>query len=201
MNFVSDEQLKQAVKELAGAKPSYHDKLAQKRGFVDYAEYMQYLRFKKGIGTGLSISESKNSPQYLGIYIAERLLPDIFQDPIIMTYGNRGYDAICKNNYKVDVKCSIYLFSNNRWIFTINYNKIADVFLCIAFDNRIDLNVQHIWLIPGDAIIRNRRLSGFKVLTISNSSYSLSQFLKYELVDKKDKANLVCVMFKNGVLK
>ena len=38
------------------------------------------------------------------------------------------------------------------WAFNIGRNTTADYFLCLAFDNREDLNPLHAWLIPGSKI-------------------------------------------------
>ena len=181
-------------------KLSYLEKLAQQKGFANNAEYRQNLRFKKGIGTGLSMSESRNSASYLGIYVAERLLPKIFQEPRMMSHGNRGYDVICKNNYKIDVKSSV-LRKANVWLFNINYNKIADAFICIAFDNRDDLNIQYIWLIPGNDVVRYKKLNEMKGLSIYDTEYGRASVTKYELVDKLDDANDICILYKTGFLR
>ena len=181
-------------------RAEYENWRVQQRGFTNNTEYLQNLRFKKGVGTGLSMDKSINSASYLGIYIAERLLPNLFQDPVMMPHGTCGYDAICKNNYKIDVKSSV-LSKANIWLFNINRNKIADAFLCIAFDNRTNLEVQHIWLISGNSIVRNRVFNELKVLGIYNTEGSRASVAKYELSDKLEHANNVCVLFKNGVLK
>ena len=178
----------------------YRNWHAQQKGFINSAKYNQVLRFKRGIGTGLSIAENKNSTQYLGIYIAERLLFNIFQDPIMMPHGTCGYDAICRNNYKIDVKSSV-LLKNKRWYFNIKQNKVADAFLCIAFNNRVNLNVQHIWLIPGTDIIRKKQLNELKSLVIYNTDYSRTSVAKYELGDKLEQANNTCILFKTGFLR
>ena len=62
---------------------------------------------------------------------------------------NPGYDFICNRGKKIDVKSSC-IRRGNTWIFRINYNTIADYFLCLAFDNRADLNPMHIWLLPSN---------------------------------------------------
>ena len=83
---------------------------------------------------------------------------------------NRGFDFICSNGYKIDVKSST--LHDNRWGFYIRYNTIADYFLCLAFDNRNDLNPQHLWLIPG--YILNDK-SG-----VSITESTLDKWKKYE---------------------
>lgn len=178
----------------------YRNWLAQEKGFKNVAEYEQKQQFKRGIGTGLSMGENINSAVYLGIYVAERLLPKIFDNPKAMPYGNTGYDYICKNGYKIDVKSSS-LRKANYWKFDIRKNKIADVFLCIAFDNRLNLNVKHIWLIPGNEIIRTQKLNELISLCISDCDYSKDPLKKYELTDKLTEANNACNRFRSGDLK
>jgi len=198
------------------AKLSYHEKLArrkgfannakyeewlvQQKGFVNLAEYGQDCRLKRGKGTGLSMAESRDSASYLGIHIAERLLPKIFQEPRMMPHGNKGFDAICKNNYKIEIKSSV-LYKDNRWNFHISQNKIADFFFCIGFNNRINLEIQYIWLIPGNDVVRNKKLNEFYSLYIYDTEHSRSCVAKYVLSDKLEQANNTCVLFKKGVLK
>ena len=179
-------------------RSDYNDFLAQKRGFKNDSEYRSQVRYEKGIGLTMSLNNKCSS--YLGVFIAERLLPDIFDNPIMMPHSNEGYDAICKSGYKIDVKSSV-LYKDNLWKFAIKYNKKADAFLCIAFDNRVNLQAQHIWLIPGNEIIRKRKLNELTSLGVYNTEFSKAGVIKYELTGKINEANEVCTMFKNGVLK
>lgn len=174
---------------------------AQQRGFANEAEYKQNNNFKNGKGTGLSMAESKNSAQYLGIFIAERLLPKIFQEPKMMPYGNRGYDAICKNGHKIDVKSSL-LRKANFWEFHIHHNNTANIFVCIGFSgSRDNLVVKHIWLFSGNEILRGKSVNELERLVISDTEYSLSRVAQYDLTDKVGDANNICMLFKKGELK
>jgi len=98
-----------------------------------------------------SYTENTRCTAYLGIHVAERILSRIFKNVIRMQMGNKGYDFICSRGYKIDVKSST-INTNGRWQFDIGNNKMADFFLCLAFDNRDNLNPEHLWLIPGNAI-------------------------------------------------
>lgn len=104
-------------------------------------------RRKKGV---LPFDENKECSQYFGIHIAEEVLEYVFDDVIRMPMNNPGYDLICNTGKKIDVKSGCMLNVGSRWIFHIRRNLIADYFVCVAFDNRIDLNPLHIWLLPGD---------------------------------------------------
>ena len=99
-------------------------------------------------------SENNECSQFLGIHVAERVLSRVFKDVKRMPYGNRGYDFICNKGKKIDVKSSCLRKDGKswRWGFDIKHNTIADYFLCLAFDNQVDLNPLHVWLIPGDAV-------------------------------------------------
>lgn len=103
---------------------------------------------------GMSGNKSCNS--YLGIYIAEKILSKVFKDVKRMPNNNRGYDFICGKGYKIDVKSRCRYYPKNRnsyyWDFHLYKNQIADYFLCLAFDNREDLNPEYLWLIPGKEI-------------------------------------------------
>ena len=61
-----------------------------------------------------------------------------------------------------------------RWCFTIKKNKVANYFICIAFDDRKTLNPVYLWLIPGDLV--NEKTS----LSITDSPRSLTKWSKYE---------------------
>lgn len=109
-------------------------------------------------GKTIPMSQNTACSSFLGVHIAEGLLNKFFKNEVKrMAYGNRGYDFICGKGYKVDVKSScIHKHRNtgkktiySKWGFSIRKNKVADYFLCIAFDNRESLCVLHAWMIPG----------------------------------------------------
>jgi len=125
---------------------------------------------------------NKECGDYLGCYIAEQVLSKIFKNVQRMPYGNHGFDIICNRDLKIDIKSSATGDKRDGWMFTPDQNKIADYFLCVAFDNREDLNPEHLWLIPGHVI--NDRVT----ITISKST--LHKWAKYE--QPIDKAILCC---------
>ena len=96
-----------------------------------------------------------------------------------MLNNNSGYDFICGKGYKIDVKSScrrIRKNHNDMWVFAIDKNKKSDYFLCLAFNNRKNLNPEYIWLIP------NEKINKFTTIGISESR--LQKWEKYELKDK-----------------
>ena len=99
----------------------------------------------------IPMDENKDCPSFLGVHITETLMRNIFKDVVMMPYGNPGYDMVCNKGWKVDSKSSC-LNANGQWKFYIDRNVIADFFVCTAFDNREDLNVLHVWMIPGDVV-------------------------------------------------
>jgi len=111
-----------------------------------------------------------------GCKIGEEVAARYFVEPIQMPYNNPGYDLICKNGHTIDVKCAIT--SQNRWAFTIRKNTNCDYFLLLAFDSKESLKPQHIWLIPGNAIIGKRELNSRVSFSISSST--LSKIAQYE---------------------
>ena len=117
-------------------------------------------------------TENPKCALFLGIHIAERILSNYFDDITRMPYGNPGYDYICKRGYKIDVKSST--MCKDHWNFSIKRNKIADYFLCIAFDNRESLTPIHLWLIPGSII--NQKSS----INVYSKEWSLSKWKQYE---------------------
>lgn len=119
-----------------------------------HPNYMtNYMReYRHRTGQNQPMSENRESPSFLGVHVAERVLSHLFKNVQRMPYGNPGFDFTCGKGYLVDAKCSCRRQHNppwaDNWMFTINKNQIADYFLCLAFDNRNDLNPEHIWLIP-----------------------------------------------------
>ena len=114
-----------------------------------------HREWKHRTGRQQSMSENRSCGIFLGVYVAERVLSHVFKNVERMPYGNHGFDFICNRGKKIDVKSSCRNNRNhhaNSWMFTIRRNRIADYFLCIAFDNRESLNPEHIWLIPAGDI-------------------------------------------------
>ncbi len=117
-------------------------------------------RHERGIVRPLA--DAKDSPTYLGCYVAERVLANYFDHVERMPYGNPGYDFICGRGFKIDAKSSCLRYQRGRsprWQFNINRNKVADHFLCLGFDNRDQLNPKKIWLIPGIEVSNQRSIS------------------------------------------
>lgn len=111
--------------------------------------------------------DNPNCAPYLG-FISEQIISKIYSDVKVMPNNNIGYDLICFNKYKIDVKASCRIIRNDhadRWNFHIYKNKIPDYFACIAFDNRINLNIEYYWLIPGN-ILNNQLGSGISETTL-----------------------------------
>jgi hypothetical protein len=138
---------------------------------------------------------NKNCATYLGVEISEKILANVFRNVKCMPTGNIGYDFVCGKGYKVDVKASCIHHSNvnnawTHWSFRIHKNTIADYFLCIAFDNREDLNPLHIWLVPGVIV------SHLKGASISPST--INKWSDYELTNKMDRIIKCCNIMKNA---
>lgn len=131
------------------------------------------------------LQHAKNSPSYLGVYIAERALSRFFDNIQRMPICNRGFDFICGRGYKIDVKSACRRIRKGRhdsWLFHIGRNKIADYFLCLAFNNRDELVPEHVWLIPSD-----------KVNSKIGLSISETRLNKYRLFEKPlNKVNECC---------
>ena len=131
----------------------------------------------KGGDKSIPYYENKDCPNYLGRHIAERILSYYFEGVKMMPYQNPGYDFICKNGYKIDVKSSCLHKSdggNPHWSFDIIHNEIADYFLCLGFDDRENLEPINLWLVPGFEV--NMKYA----LIITFSEASMSKWMKYE---------------------
>jgi len=116
---------------------------------------------------------NKECSMYLGVHIAERVLFRYFEHVTRMPPCNPGFDFICSKGFKIDVKSST-LYRGNYWSFDINKSDVADYFLCIAFDDRDNLNPLHVWLIPKEKVCMKYRLC------ITNSEKSLAKWSMYE---------------------
>ena len=138
-----------------------------------------------------SSKTNKECSLYLGCTVAEEVLSHIFENVQRMPNGNPGYDFICGKGKKIDVKSSRRFSRGKRsdnWSFSVKRNTIADYFLCIAFDNRDDLNPEYLWLIPGSDV---NDKSG-----ISIAESTIDKWSKYEL-DKLDDIISCCNNMKN----
>ena len=125
---------------------------------------------------GKPAAENKQCPTFLGVHVAERVLSKVFKDVKRMPPNNMGCDFICNKGKKIDVKSACtetHYNQRDSWAFTVRRNQIADYFLCLAFDNREDLNPLHIWLIPGHIV------NHLKGATIAEST--LSKWDEYKL--------------------
>ena len=139
----------------------------------------------------ISMYENKSCSKYLGIVIAERLIRHLFKDVKVMPHNNIGFDFICNKGKKIDVKSGCIQLNNGKypkWVFKINRNTIADFFICVAFDNRTDLNPLHLWMIPGSELNQKRK-----------TSISLSRIHKWDKWKKDIKdAQLCCAEIKEA---
>lgn len=139
---------------------------------TDYTSKRNHL-----LGKTRPMAEAKECATYLGIYVAEKVLSQAFENVTRMPMGNPGYDFICEKGRKVDCKSSClqyYGTRNGMWRFNITHNKIADYFLCIGFDDRTNLNPMHVWMIP------NELVSQKSMLGITNSQRILKKWEEYE---------------------
>lgn len=121
------------------------------------ASAIKYTR-KKG---AIPYNENQECSSFLGVHVAERVLSRVFKDVERMPMNNPNYDFICNRGKKIDVKsaCLNHSKRGHRWQFHIKKNTVADYFLCLAFDNRDDLNPLHLWLIPGSVVNQSDSLS------------------------------------------
>lgn len=128
-------------------------------------DIMSVTEWRYRTGRVTPMSKNKECASYLGVHIAEKVLSKTFKDVKLMAPNHPGYDFICNNGYKIDVKSSTRHFgshSSDAWRFYFRHNTTPDYFLLIAFDNREDLNPEHLWLIPESVINGRSALSIFE---------------------------------------
>lgn len=160
--------------------------------------------YEKGIR--IPSSEDENLSQYfgnLGEKLLKKFLHTIFENVERMKYTNFGYDFICNNvskefidkypifkleankEYRIQVRtrCRRVYGKYIRWDFTVNYDN-ADYFILIAFDNREDLNIIHMWIFHKNDIVRGDKFWRRDSFTITDTPFKLDEFLDHELVNE-----------------
>ena len=154
----------------------------RKKKKKEYDKNHKYERLQRKYNKGASnpMSEDEHCSSYLGVHVAEQVLSKVFKDVQIKPYGHKGYDFICGRGYKVDIKSGCKHKRDDRsniWTFSIKKNTTPDYFLCLAFDNRKDLNPEYIWLIKG-SLVNDKQL-------ISISESTINKWDEYKLdIDK-----------------
>ena len=137
-------------------------------------EYVRTRLYRLGLARPMA--EVPQCASYLGIHVAERALSKFFDHIERMPLGNPGYDFRCGKGFKIDVKsgCLRPHGRNARWQFSIRRNAVADYFLCIGFNNRVDLEPERVWLIPG------RMINTLTHLYITNNIMCIEEWEEYE---------------------
>lgn len=166
-----------------------HRKERSEKGKEYRQKNLDKIRERKG---HKPMYENKLCSSYLGVFIAERLCRHLFKDVEVMPYGHTGYDIICNKGKKIDVKSSCTRFLDGdhpHWVFEVDHNIIADFFICVAFDNRINLNLLYMWMIPGHEVNNQGKAS------ISPSTVHKWDEWKRDI----DDAKLCCTEMKTNV--
>jgi hypothetical protein len=130
------------------------------------------------IGKSRAMSEAKDCSNYLGIVVAERVLVGFFDHIQRMPNNNPGYDYICGKGFKIDVKSSCLNTDAGhrvqRWVFHTCKNEIADYFLCLAFDDRENLEPKHVWLVPSSDVHEQFKFS------VMNNERGIAKWSQHE---------------------
>lgn len=130
-----------------------------------------------GFGRHRHMNENRNCSSFLGVYVAEQVLGDLFERVERAPYGNPGWDFKCGKGKLIDCKSGCLIHRERRspsWEFNIKNNIISDYYLCIGFDDRKNLNPLHVWVIPGD-LVNHLTSLGF-----ANCDRSLSKWKQFE---------------------
>ena len=175
--YTDSNSLRSECKECTTIRKRKYGKQTYKNSKARCESDPDYRRLRSIQHGHLPMNESKRSPPYLGVFVAETVLSNYFDHMIRMPRNNPGYDYICGRGYRIDVKSSCLRrrrAKSDIWAFEIGKNKIADYFLCLAFDNREALTPMHIWLIPGAAVCHRVGIG------IANAPKSLLKYAPYE---------------------
>ena len=180
------------ILEKYGSIKNYRDILAKRKGFEDYNE--EHRSYVHNTGRQLPKEVNKKCPAYFGSF-TESLMIQTFEDPIKMPYGNKGFDWTCKRGDKIDNK-SVCLSLNipywEGWIFSIEYNNIADWFILSAWDDRDSLTPLHVWIFHKNDIVRERKFWRRDSFSITNKPNHLKKFESYEASNRFDKLKDIC---------
>ncbi|MHB8118640.1 MAG: hypothetical protein ACYDHX_07945 [Methanothrix sp.] len=139
------------------------------------------------------MSEAKDCTLYLGVYVAERALSRFFDRIERMPFGNPGFDFVCGKGFKIDVKSAClrkHSGQSDLWQFAIKRNKVPKFFLCLAFDNRENLEPLYVWLIPGEIV------NGHRLISIANTEKSRARYSAYQ--QPLDRVNACCSEMRAG---
>lgn len=126
------------------------------------------------------MDRNKTCALWLGVHITETALSKFFDVFTKMPACNPGYDYICGKGFKIDVKSSCIRRNPYKttayeyWKFHTDGNKMPDYFLCVGLDNRVNISILHVWLIPQSVV--DNKVS----FTVTNSSKILRKWEKYE---------------------
>jgi hypothetical protein len=119
---------------------------------------------------------NRSCASYLGVVIAEQYVSDTFDYTEHCNPTNPKYDFVFPDDKLINVKSSCLRHRkghSDSWMFFINRNDEVDSFICLGFDNRNDLNLEHVWMIPSGEISH--------LSTLAISVNNLNKYSKYEL--------------------
>ena len=117
------------------------------------------------------VSNNRSGVSYMGICVAGDLLRRCYKHVQAVVNNKYAYKFVCDHDKFIDVKSSC-LGKNWMWLFSTRRNTVVDFFICVAFDDRDDPNVMHVWMIPGE------KLNPFMSASISPSS--VDKWSEYE---------------------
>ncbi len=167
-----------------------NDAIYRNIGYYNSAHFLKEWRHENGIQAPLE--ENKDCSHHLGTHIAERqygrmILPEMFGSIIEeMPYGNPKYDFLVENGIKIDIK-SCCLRNNDEymvWEPHVRFNDVTDYFVILAFDNRVDLNLLHVWSVGKNEIIRGKKFYMRDSIKITNKYGKLLEFRRYDWISK-----------------
>ncbi len=106
------------------------------------------------------MTDNPSCSAYRGCYRAENFVFDYYGIDQIMPYGHHGYDCVY-NGSKLEIKSSTpYIRGKGRnWQFAIRENKIADIFVLVAYDDKSSTIPSHIWELPASLVNNKQCLS------------------------------------------
>lgn len=190
----------------AGCKTEYEyqNMRAKILGYKDQSERTMHDLYEKGIC--VPSSEDEDLSQYfgnLGEQLFKKFLNVIFENVERMKYTNYGFDFTCNNiskefinkhptfklevnkEYRIQIKarCRRIYEKYIRWDFPIKYNN-ADYFILVAFDNRENLNIIHVWIFHKNDIVRGDKFWRRDSFTITDVPFKLEEFLDHELIEE-----------------
>ena len=111
----------------------------------------------------MSRATGTDGTRFFGENIAERAIEVAYPKMRRMPAGNKGFDFLSPECRKIEVKAAhdCGRCKKSKWQYILNSNRIADVFIFMAFADDVYPVLCNVWRVPG-SIINHRHSIGIR---------------------------------------